>query len=205
MAMLECPRRSEATFSGTPAPAWPGRGSGEWRGASRRAHRPPRPSGAEGQVAGAAGALVAIAARAAGQVPSDLSAADAAGQAASAQAQKSAGEEAQATAAAAQAAALAHHNARGTSFFPGDLTWVAEQGPELIAPPTGSKIFPASQSARLRRGPVHGVAGSGVLKRDPCVSDPRSIWPCLRPRCALGRRRGRSFRRRVHRRKGWRR
>lgn len=38
------------------------------------------------------------------------------------------------------------HNATGTNFFKGGLTWVGEQGPELINPPRGSQIFPADVS-----------------------------------------------------------
>jgi len=43
-------------------------------------------------------------------------------------------------------------NAAGTSFFPGGLTWVGEQGPELVALPRGSRIWSNLESERIAAG-----------------------------------------------------
>lgn len=43
----------------------------------------------------------------------------------------------------------AGHNARGTKFWDGGLTWVGEEGPELINAPRGSRIHTATESARM--------------------------------------------------------
>ncbi len=41
--------------------------------------------------------------------------------------------------------------ANGTRFAPGGLAWVGERGPELVALPRGSQVYPAGQSASLAR------------------------------------------------------
>ena len=41
------------------------------------------------------------------------------------------------------------HQATGTSFYPGGVTTINEQGDELIELPTGSKIYPARESGRM--------------------------------------------------------
>lgn len=40
-------------------------------------------------------------------------------------------------------------NAKGTSFWRGGLTWVGEEGPEIVDLPTGSRIYPADVSAQM--------------------------------------------------------
>lgn len=40
-------------------------------------------------------------------------------------------------------------NARGTSYWRGGLSWVGEEGPELVDIPTGSKVHTAGASARM--------------------------------------------------------
>lgn len=42
--------------------------------------------------------------------------------------------------------------AMGTSYFPGGLTWVGEQGPELVALPQGSRIWSSGESERMAAG-----------------------------------------------------
>lgn len=43
-------------------------------------------------------------------------------------------------------------HASGSTYAPGGLTVVGEQGPELVSMPTGSKVYPARQSARMMGG-----------------------------------------------------
>ncbi len=43
-------------------------------------------------------------------------------------------------------------NARGTSYWRGGLTWVGEEGPELIDLPQGAKIHPADKARRSAGG-----------------------------------------------------
>lgn len=45
-------------------------------------------------------------------------------------------------------------NARGTDYWRGGLTWVGEEGPELVNLPTGSKVTPAGKSRRMSDGPL---------------------------------------------------
>ena len=44
------------------------------------------------------------------------------------------------------------HNALGTNFWRGGLTWVHEQGPEIIDLPTGARVIPHSKSLMLEYG-----------------------------------------------------
>lgn len=44
------------------------------------------------------------------------------------------------------------HNARGTDYWRGGLTWVGEEGPELVNLPTGAGVTPAGKSARMGGG-----------------------------------------------------
>lgn len=57
-------------------------------------------------------------------------------------------------------------NATGTLNFPGGLTWVGERGPELIAPPRGSRIFNNSDSMAL--------AGTGSITVNVNVAEVNS-------------------------------
>ena len=41
------------------------------------------------------------------------------------------------------------HNALGTSFYPGGVTTINEQGDEMVELPTGSRIYPARESGRM--------------------------------------------------------
>jgi uncharacterized protein (TIGR02594 family) len=45
--------------------------------------------------------------------------------------------------------AVAGGHAAGTEYAPGGMTWVGENGPELVAMPTGSKVYTASASRRM--------------------------------------------------------
>lgn len=40
-------------------------------------------------------------------------------------------------------------NARGTSYWPGGLSWVGERGPELVDLPRGARVFDAQESQRM--------------------------------------------------------
>ena len=44
--------------------------------------------------------------------------------------------------------------ARGTTFHPGGMALVGEEGPELVALPTGSRVYTASQSRGMMQGSV---------------------------------------------------
>lgn len=48
--------------------------------------------------------------------------------------------------------------ARGTSYAPGGVALVGEQGPELINLPRGSQVFPTPQTNQM----LNGIGGSGV-------------------------------------------
>ena len=41
------------------------------------------------------------------------------------------------------------HNAGGTDYWRGGLTWVGEAGPELVDVPRGSRIYNATDSANM--------------------------------------------------------
>ena len=43
-------------------------------------------------------------------------------------------------------------NAQGTDFWRGGLTWVGEEGPEIVNLPRGSQVFSAPQSAQMAGG-----------------------------------------------------
>lgn len=47
--------------------------------------------------------------------------------------------------------------ARGTTFHPGGMALVGEEGPELVALPTGSRVYTASQSRGMMQGSVSNV------------------------------------------------
>ncbi|WP_419808389.1 phage tail length tape measure family protein [Sphingomonas sp.] len=49
-------------------------------------------------------------------------------------------------------AAMAHeigHNATGTEYWSGGSTWLAENGPEVVSLPAGSRVTPAAETRRL--------------------------------------------------------
>jgi len=48
-------------------------------------------------------------------------------------------------------------NATGSSYWRGGLTWVGETGPELVAVPRGSQIFPAGESRRMAADGMNGI------------------------------------------------
>ena len=41
------------------------------------------------------------------------------------------------------------HNADGTDYWPGGLTWVGERGPELVSLPQGSRVYSAEDSRNM--------------------------------------------------------
>ena len=47
--------------------------------------------------------------------------------------------------------------ARGTTFHPGGMALVGEEGPELVALPTGSRVYTASQSRGMMQGAVNNT------------------------------------------------
>ena len=48
-------------------------------------------------------------------------------------------------------------NARGTSFWKGGLTWVGEEGPELIDLPRGSKVYSNQKSIQMAKAAVESL------------------------------------------------
>ena len=55
------------------------------------------------------------------------------------------------------------HNAVGTRFSAGGLTWVGERGMELVDLPRGSRVFTAADSARAAAGATGGSDDLGTL------------------------------------------
>jgi len=76
---------------------------------------------------------------------------------------------AQATLAGLGGAATVGHNAGGTDFWRGGLTWVGENGPELVNLPRGAQVLPLNGPAALPPGTTGGttinisVSGNTVL------------------------------------------
>ena len=62
---------------------------------------------------------------------------------------------------------MAGNNAQGTDYWRGGLTWVGEQGPELINAPSGSQIFSNGESMAMAGGGVtfgYGAfAGANIM------------------------------------------
>lgn len=56
-------------------------------------------------------------------------------------------------------------NASGTGFWRGGLTWVGENGPELINLARGAQVFPAGKSRRIARSISAMLDDSGVRAR----------------------------------------
>lgn len=54
------------------------------------------------------------------------------------------------------------HLANGTPFFKGGLSWVGENGPELVNMPRGTKVYNASQSAKMMNS-SQSVTHDGVI------------------------------------------
>lgn len=46
----------------------------------------------------------------------------------------------------------AGHNAGGTDYWRGGLTWINEEGPEIVNLPRGAQVIPAQQSAQMAKG-----------------------------------------------------
>lgn len=68
------------------------------------------------------------------------------------------------------AIAASPRNASGTEYFSGGQTWLAENGPELVTLPTGSKVTPAPATRRMLAGNdnsgethIHVYADGAVL------------------------------------------
>ena len=51
----------------------------------------------------------------------------------------------------------------GTTYFPGGVTWMHEQGPEIVKLPTGAQIIPHSESLKqeYRKGAAEASARRG--------------------------------------------
>lgn len=69
------------------------------------------------------------------------------------------------------------HNARGTSNWRGGMTWVGEEGPELVNLPRGSQVYPATQSSSMTASAgdhvvvgvlevIHKTPGGKVLEKE---------------------------------------
>ncbi|MBB4154180.1 hypothetical protein GGQ80_002090 [Sphingomonas jinjuensis] len=57
-------------------------------------------------------------------------------------------------------------NASGTEHFSGGATWIAENGPELVSLPMGSKITPAAETRRLLAGNDNAERSAPVFSFD---------------------------------------
>lgn len=60
-------------------------------------------------------------------------------------------------------------NARGTDYWRGGLTWVGEEGPELVNLPVGSKVTPNSQSRQMGNGPVLHIENYNEANQPPSM------------------------------------
>jgi len=68
------------------------------------------------------------------------------------------------------------HNASGTDHWRGGMTWVGEEGPELVSLPTGSQIFSNQRSIAMASAndnmpvinfsPVYNINGSGLSRAE---------------------------------------
>ncbi|HHX82459.1 MAG TPA: hypothetical protein GX696_05695 [Pseudomonadaceae bacterium] len=61
-------------------------------------------------------------------------------------------------------------NALGTNYWRGGLTWVGEQGPELIELPRGSKVYSNQESERM-------AARSGGITQHITINSPSPLTP----------------------------
>ena len=55
------------------------------------------------------------------------------------------------------------HNAAGTNFWGGGLTWLDEQGPELVNLPRGSQVIPHAKSMAMVNQSSHGFGTGGRI------------------------------------------
>lgn len=63
------------------------------------------------------------------------------------------------------------HNANGTQSWRGGLTWVGEQGPELVNVPTGSQIFNNNESNNIAGNTTYNISMNCDMSRIRSVSD----------------------------------
>lgn len=56
------------------------------------------------------------------------------------------------------------HNATGTSYWRGGLTWVGEEGPELVSLPRGSSVYSTRESQAMTAPTfnIYGAQGQDV-------------------------------------------
>lgn len=71
---------------------------------------------------------------------------------------------------AAPAAATVPGNAGGTSFWAGGLTWVGEEGPELVNLPRGAAVYPHQRSMAMAAG-----GGTTVIENHYHVASPLDV------------------------------
>jgi hypothetical protein len=62
--------------------------------------------------------------------------------------------------------------ARGTSFAPGGVALVGEEGPELVELPAGARVHTANQTARMANG-TRGVSSGGSVTINVTALDPQ--------------------------------
>ena len=55
------------------------------------------------------------------------------------------------------------HNAAGSQYFSGGMTWLAENGPELVSLPRGSRVTPAAETRRLLTGNDNSSGGHTII------------------------------------------
>lgn len=65
--------------------------------------------------------------------------------------------------------------AGGTDFWRGGLTWVGEEGPELVNLPRGSQVFPAAASQAIASGAGGIASGSGGTATIVLALDGRTV------------------------------
>lgn len=70
---------------------------------------------------------------------------------------------------------LIGNNARGTDFWRGGLTWVGEEGPELIELPRGTKIYPHQESMAMLKGASRGDINQQIIINSQTPLSPSEI------------------------------
>ena len=62
------------------------------------------------------------------------------------------------------------HNASGTDYWRGGLTWVGEEGPELVNLPQGTQIMSNQESQKMAGNTIFNISVNGIRELDEVVS-----------------------------------
>ena len=62
------------------------------------------------------------------------------------------------------------HNASGTDYWRGGLTWVGEEGPELVNLPQGTQIMSNQESQKMAGNTIFNISVNGIRELDEVVT-----------------------------------